>query len=122
MVGYIDDPNVLACLYSGCEAFVFPSLYEGFGLPVLEAMQCGAPVITSNVTALPEVAGDAALLVDPTDPEAIAQAIRRVLTDPELRAELRARGLRRAQQFSWARTARLTAEAYRFAFGGEQSR
>ncbi|MCS6773871.1 MAG: glycosyltransferase family 4 protein, partial [Thermoflexales bacterium] len=70
LTGYVDD-ETLACLYSGCEVFAFPSLYEGFGLPVLEAMQCGAPVITSNVTALPEVAGDAAWLVDPTDVEAI---------------------------------------------------
>lgn len=116
LTGYVDD-EALACLYSGCTAFVFPSLYEGFGLPVLEAMQCGAPVITSNVTALPEVAGDAALLVDPTDTEAIAHAIRRVLTEPELRAVLRARGFWRAAQFSWTQTARLTAEAYRFAFG-----
>lgn len=117
LTGYVDD-ETLACLYGGCVAFTFPSLYEGFGLPVLEAMQCGAPVITSNVTALPEVAGDAALLVDPTDTDAIAHAIRRVLAEPELRATLRARGFKRAAQFSWAQTAQLTAEAYRFAFGG----
>lgn len=117
LTGYVDD-EALACLYSGCVAFAFPSLYEGFGLPVLEAMQCGAPVITSNITALPEVAGDAALLVDPTDTDALAHALQRVLAEPELRAALRARGFKRAAQFSWAQTARLTAEAYRFAFGG----
>ena len=109
--GYIPDDE-LACLYSGCVALVFPSLYEGFGIPVLEAMQCGAPVITSNATALPEVAGDAALLVDPEDTDAIAAAIRRVIGEPELRATLRARGFARAKQFSWAETARLTAQAY----------
>ncbi|MFN4295018.1 MAG: glycosyltransferase family 4 protein [Thermoflexales bacterium] len=111
LTGYVDE-ETLASLYSGCSAFVFPSLYEGFGLPVLEAMQCGAPVITSNTTALPEVAGDAALLVDPEDADAIAAAIRRVIGEPALRAELRARGFARARQFSWAETARLTAQAY----------
>ena len=117
LTGYVED-EALACLYSGCEAFVFPSLYEGFGLPVLEAMQCGAPVITSNTTALPEVAGDAALLVDPEDAEAIAAAIRRIIGEPELRATLRARGFARARQFSWEETARRTAEVYHLALAG----
>jgi glycosyltransferase involved in cell wall biosynthesis len=105
----------LACLYSGCIALVFPSLYEGFGIPVLEAMACGAPVITSNSTALPEAAGDAALLVNPEDTMAIAQAIRRMLDEPALRAALRARGFAHVKQFTWARTARATAEAYQAA-------
>ncbi len=85
--------------------FVFPSLYEGFGLPPLEAMASGTPVVTSNVSSLPEVVGDAALLVDPTDPVAIADAMRRVLTDPILAAELSARGLARARTFSWEQAA-----------------
>jgi glycosyltransferase involved in cell wall biosynthesis len=112
--GYVSDDD-LACLYSGCIALVFPSLYEGFGIPVLEAMACGAPVITSNTTALPEAAGDAALLVNPEDTMAIAQAIRRMLDEPALRAHLRARGFAHARQFTWARTARATAEAYQAA-------
>ena len=112
--GYVSDDD-LACLYSGCIALVFPSLYEGFGIPVLEAMACGAPVITSNTTALPEAAGDAALLVNPEDTMAIAQAIRRMLDEPALRAHLRARGFAHARQLTWARTARATAEAYQAA-------
>jgi len=112
--GYVSDDD-LACLYSGCIALVFPSLYEGFGIPVLEAMACGAPVITSNTTALPEAAGDAALLVDPEDTAAIAAAMRRVLDAPDLRAALRARGFAHARQFTWARTARATVEAYQAA-------
>ncbi|RME46231.1 MAG: glycosyltransferase family 1 protein [Chloroflexi bacterium] len=103
----------LPALYSGAELFVFPSLYEGFGLPVVEAMACGTPVACSNVSSLPEVAGDAALLFDPHTPEAIATAIQQVLRDTDLRAVLRQRGLEQAGQFSWERTARLTLEAYR---------
>jgi len=112
--GYVSDDD-LACLYSGCIALVFPSLYEGFGIPVLEAMACGAPVITSNTTALPEAAGEAALLVDPEDTAAIAAAMRRMLDEPELRAALRARGFAHVKRFTWARTARATAEAYQAA-------
>jgi glycosyltransferase involved in cell wall biosynthesis len=91
---------------------VFPSLYEGFGLPPLEAMACGTPVVTSNVSSLPEVTGDAALLVDPTDTNEIAHAMKRVLTDPALHADLRARGLARARQFSWERSARQIRDIY----------
>jgi len=112
----------LACLYSGCLALVFPSLYEGFGIPVLEAMACGAPVITSNTTALPEAAGDAALLVDPEDTAAIAAAMRRVLDAPDLRAALRARGFAHARQFTWARTARATVVAYQAALEWQRRR
>jgi len=98
-------PNqTLAVLYRLAAVFVFPSLYEGFGLPPLEAMASGTPVITSNVSSLPEVVGDAALLIDPMQPDAIAAAIRRVLSDPALREDLRARGLRRAREFSWERS------------------
>ena len=94
--------ETLASFYRLAGVFVFPSLYEGFGLPPLEAMACGTPVVTSNVSSLPEVAGDAALLVDPYNVEAIAEAIRQALGDPALRAGMIARGLARARQFSWA--------------------
>jgi glycosyltransferase involved in cell wall biosynthesis len=97
-------PNTLAAFYRLARAFVFPSLYEGFGLPPLEAMANGTPVVTSNVSSLPEVAGGAALLVDPTDTDSIAQGILRVVTDDALRADLSARGLARARDFSWERS------------------
>jgi glycosyltransferase involved in cell wall biosynthesis len=93
--------ETLASFYRLARAFVFPSLYEGFGLPPLEAMACGTPVVTSNVSSMPEVAGDAALLVDPHDPDAIADAIRRAVTDEALRATLIERGAARARDFSW---------------------
>jgi glycosyltransferase involved in cell wall biosynthesis len=104
---YVPDED-LPGLLSGATAFAFPSLYEGFGLPVLEAMACGAPVLTSTTSSLPEVAGDAAMLVDPTDTAAIAAALARLIADEPLRAELRARGLARAALFSWERCARET--------------
>src|SRR5205814_3453356 len=104
--------ETLRVFYQAAAAFVFPSLYEGFGLPPLEAMACGAPVVTSNVSSLPEVTGDAALLVDPTSAEEIAAAISRVLTDSALRADLKARGLARARQFSWERSVRQIREIY----------
>lgn len=107
--GYVADEH-LPALYCGAMAFAYPSLYEGFGLPVLEAMACGVPVLTSNTTSLPEVAGDAALLVDPYSEEAIAQGLRQLLGDGLLRDELAARGLARAASFTWERTARATCE------------
>jgi glycosyltransferase involved in cell wall biosynthesis len=98
----------LGLWYNAATAFVYPSLYEGFGLPPLEAMQCGTPVITSTAASLPEVAGDAALLVEPTDVDSLAAALARVASDPGLRDDLRARGLRQARQFSWERSATTT--------------
>ncbi len=100
-------------LYSGAEVFVFPSLYEGFGLPPLEAMACGAPVICSSAGALPEVVGDAALTFDPLDAGSLARALRAVLEAPDLREKLRRAGFERARRFAWDRTARATAAAYR---------
>lgn len=104
--------ETLAVLYRLAGVFVFPSLYEGFGLPPLEAMASGTPVVTSNVSSLPEVVGDAAILVDPYDSEAIAEGMRRALTDQELRADLRARGLARVKQYSWARSVQRVWEIY----------
>jgi alpha-1,3-rhamnosyl/mannosyltransferase len=106
----IDDAD-LPVLLSGARCFVFPSLREGFGLPPLEAMACGTPVIASNLSSLPEVVGDAGLLVEP-EAGALSAAIARVLADDALRDELSARGLLRAAQFSWLRTARATLELY----------
>ncbi len=105
--GYVADPD-LPALLSGALAFVFPSLYEGFGLPVLEAGACGVPVITSTTSSLPEVAGDAALLVDPQDVDAIAAAMQRLVSDDALRAELSRRGLENVKRFSWEKCARET--------------
>jgi len=111
MLGYVPDDD-LPALYSGADLFVYPSLLEGFGLPVLEAMRCACPVLTSTVSSLPEVAGDAALLVDPHDPEAMTAAMTRVAGDAALRADLVRRGLQRAGEFSWTRTAELTLRVY----------
>ena len=103
--GFVDDAD-LPALYRMATVFVYPALYEGFGLPVLEAMACGVPVVTSRVSALPEVSGpDAALLVDPHDVDGIAAALRRLLDEADLRQTLRERGLARAAAFSWRRTA-----------------
>ena len=110
--GYVPDADVPALL-SGALAFTFPSLYEGFGMPVLEAMACGAPVLAANSSSLPEVAGDAAILADPTDTAAITAALLRLACEPALRAELRARGLARAAQFSWERCAEATLRVLR---------
>jgi glycosyltransferase involved in cell wall biosynthesis len=103
----VSDPD-LAALYSGAVAFVYPSIYEGFGLPLLEAMACGAPVIASNTAAIPEVVGNAAMLVDPYDVDSIAATMRCVALDPALRDELRNRGSIRSQLFSWDRAAEQT--------------
>ena len=119
--GYV-RPEDLPLWYSAATAFVYPSLYEGFGLPVLEAMACGTPVITSATSSLPEVAGDAAILVDPRDTDALARALRELAGSPRLRAELSAAGLERARAFSWERTARETLQAYRQALASAPAR
>ncbi len=111
---HLDEAD-LPAVYAAAEVFAFPSLHEGFGLPLLEAMACGTPVVSSNRTSLPEVAGDAALLVDGEDVEALAGALRRLLRDQALRAQLRERGLERARAFPWERTVRGTLEVYRLA-------
>jgi glycosyltransferase involved in cell wall biosynthesis len=111
IVGYVPEGE-LAALMNGAIAFVYPSLYEGFGLPPLEAMACGTPVITSNRSSLPEVVGDAALLVDPENTSDLALAMARLVDDAPLREALRERGLVRARAFSWQRTAELTSAVY----------
>ncbi len=111
-IGFMPE-ETLAVMYRLAAVFVFPSLYEGFGLPPLEAMASGTPVVTSNVSALPEVAGDAALLVDPYDPVAIADAIHDVLTNDALRSRLCHKGQQRASQFSWEASARRVRDIYR---------
>jgi glycosyltransferase involved in cell wall biosynthesis len=107
MPGYVDGPDKVA-LISGADALAFPSLYEGFGFPVLEAMACGTPVLTSDVSSLPEVAGEAAVMVDPADEASIAEAIDRLAEDQALRDRLRASGLERVKRFTWEETARRT--------------
>ncbi|MBF8283442.1 MAG: Glycosyl transferase, group 1 [Anaerolineales bacterium] len=102
--GFVADAD-LPALYSAARVLAYPSIYEGFGLPMLEAMACGTPVVTSTASCMPEVAGDAALLVPPTDVDALAAALDRALTDEALRADLIARGRARARQFSWAKSA-----------------
>ncbi|HYN88210.1 MAG TPA: glycosyltransferase family 1 protein [Ardenticatenaceae bacterium] len=109
--GYVPEA-VLPDLYAGSRLFVYPSLYEGFGLPVLEALACGAPVITSSSSSLPEVAGEAALFVDPTSVDALAEAMWRVLDNKRLRDDLRAKGPKHAARFNWERTARETLAVY----------
>ena len=104
ILGFVDDGD-LPALYRNAALFVFPSLYEGFGLPVLEAMACGVPVVCSNASSLPEVAGDAALLVDPLDTDGLTMAMARVLEDPDLRRGMIARGLEQAARFTWERAA-----------------
>jgi glycosyltransferase involved in cell wall biosynthesis len=111
-VGRVTDEDLLE-LYVGAQCHVHPALYEGFGLPPLEAMACGTPTIVSNVSSLPEVVSDAALLVNPEDHEEIAVAINRLLTNTELHAELRRKGLRQAEYFSWDKAARATLDVYR---------
>ena len=114
LAGYVPDGD-LAAVYGGALAFVYPSLYEGFGLPPLEAMQCGVPVITSGTSSLPEVVGDAGIMVEPTDTEALADAMLRVYRDTAMRERMRARSLERAALFSWERCLDRTVAAYRAA-------
>lgn len=112
LTGFVSDEQLHA-LYSAACALVFPSLYEGFGLPALEAMAHGTPVLSSTISSLPEVVGDAGLLVDPHDVQAIAEAMRTLLTDAPLRRTLGGRGRARAAQFTWENTAQRTLEVYR---------
>jgi len=114
--GYIPLEE-LPLWYNAAELFVYPSLYEGFGLPVLEAMACGTPVVASRTSSLPEVVGEAGMLVDPRDIGGLAEAMERALMDEGKRREMREKGLRRAGEFSWERTARETARVYRRAMG-----
>lgn len=117
VTGYVRSAD-LAPLYSGARVFVFPSFWEGFGFPVLESMACGTPVVASNVSSIPEVASDAAILVDPRSTREITDAVLRLLTDEALHADLSRRGLERARSFSWARTAQATLGTYRHALNG----
>lgn len=111
LTGYVPESD-LPALYSSALCFVYPSYFEGFGLPPLEAMKCGAPVIVGNRTSLPEVVGDAGLTVDPFDVDAIASVIRRLMNDSTLRAELGKKGQERASSFTWRETARQTLQIY----------
>ncbi|MBA2501339.1 MAG: glycosyltransferase family 4 protein [Pyrinomonadaceae bacterium] len=119
LTGYVPEED-LPALYSGALCFVYPSYFEGFGLPPLEAMACGAAVITGNRTSLPEVVGDAALTVNPFDEEELAAAIGKLIDDENLRALLQRKGVERAAQFSWRQTAQLTLAAYEQAAKGTQ--
>jgi glycosyltransferase involved in cell wall biosynthesis len=111
-LGTLSD-NALAQVYRTSDVLVMPSLHEGFGLPILEAMASGTPVVASNRGSLPEVVGDAGLIVEPDDIEAIADAVVRLITDPKVRDEMIARGIDRSGQFTWERTARATLDVYR---------
>jgi glycosyltransferase involved in cell wall biosynthesis len=120
-VGYVPGEE-LPWWYNAADLFVYPSVYEGFGLPPLEAMACGAPVITSNISSLPEVVGEAGLLIDPEDIQAMAEAMERVLADEDLPEAMRAAGLAQARRFSWQEAARHTVDSYRHSLmpgGGE---
>jgi glycosyltransferase involved in cell wall biosynthesis len=111
--GYLNEHADLPFLYGAADAFLFPSHYEGFGLPVLEAFACGCPVVTSNAASLPEVAGDAALMCDPTDADGIAENLRKVLGDGSVKASLVAKGLDRSKAFTWRQCAETTLATYR---------
>ena len=112
IIGYVPDRHMPG-LYSQAKLLLMPSLYEGFGFPVLESMASGTPVVASNTSSLPEIAGDAAILTSPTDEDALAEAIEIILAKPKIATELRAKGLARAQQFNWERTAAETINVYR---------
>jgi glycosyltransferase involved in cell wall biosynthesis len=115
VTGYVPR-EMLPCFYNAASVFVYPSICEGFGLPVVEAMACGTPTITSRGSSLEEIAGDAAVLIDPLDVSAITSAMDRVLSDSDLRASLRVRGLARSNGFSWQKMAAQTHEVYRHLF------
>jgi glycosyltransferase involved in cell wall biosynthesis len=109
--GYVPDED-LPAFYAGAQALVLPNVYEGFGLPVLEAMACGTPTVASNASCIPEIGGEAALYFDPLDTAAMADAVRRLLRDAGLQGELRGRGLAQAARFSWERAAAETRAVY----------
>lgn len=109
--GYVSMEDLVA-LYNAADVFAYPSIFEGFGIPPLEAMACGTPVVTSNTSSLPEVVGDAGIMVDPLDVEAMAQALASVLNNVDLREQLAARGLKRASTFSWLSSARMIRDVY----------
>ncbi len=116
LTGYVPDED-LPSIYSAADLFAFPSLYEGFGLPVLEAMACGTPVIASNRSSLPEVVGGAGILIDPLDVSGWVEAMERLLVDPEKRREMSEKGLQQAMKFSWEKAAAMTLEVYQSIFG-----
>jgi glycosyltransferase involved in cell wall biosynthesis len=116
--GFVSDEDLLR-LYNACDCFVFPSFYEGFGIPILEAMACGRAVACSNTSAMPEVADGAGLLFDPTQPDEIARAMRDILIDGELRSRMERLGLQRAAGFSWQKSAQLTLQVYEQVAGRE---
>ena len=111
LTGYVSDRD-LACLYSGARAFVYPSVYEGFGLPILEAMACGCPVVCANRASLPEVAGDAALYCAPDDPECFGDRLNKLLADVGLREKMQMKSIAQAEKFSWAKTAEKTIKVF----------
>ena len=111
LTGYIPDEH-LSALYYAASVFVYPSLFEGFGLPILEAMACDTSVVTSNISSIPEVAGEAAMLVDPTSVGEIEKALHLILTTPELAHNLVVKGAARVKHFSWDKTARAVAQVY----------
>ena len=115
LTGYVADED-LPALYRAARAFVYPSLFEGFGLPPLEAMACGTPVVTSDVSSLPEITGDAALLIDPNDERALANALIEVVNNDRLRAELREKGIAQAKKFTWRDAAEKTLRLYQEAY------
>lgn len=119
--GYVKAQD-LPYLYNGAKVFVYPSLYEGFGLPPIEAMACGVPVVTGNVSSLPEVVGDAGIQISPTDVDSLAEAIHKIISIPEYAAELSAKGLERCKQFTWEETAKKTMAVYREVFNKQQMR
>lgn len=112
LMGPVSSDEDLSAFYGAADLVVYPSLYEGFGIPIIEAFACGTPVVTSNVSSLPEVAGEAAILVDPTDTKAMAEAIWQALSDKQLRRELVERGFRRAKDYSWERSAQLLRQTF----------
>lgn len=112
LLGRVESED-LACLYSGAEAFIYPSLYEGFGLPILEAMSCGCPVVTSNTGSMKEISGNASILTDPESVESIMEAMEKLLKSNTLKNDLKVRGIKRAGEFSWDKAALQTLEAYR---------